>query len=102
MKRTAQLSRRTILREIGTSIALPWLEAMKLIATWAGERRPAVGGALSRRMAFPYVPNGVHMAAWTSQQVGSRFTVPATLKPLEAYKDELLGRVDNNWESLGG
>ncbi len=55
-------------------------------------------------MAFLYVPNGVHMADWTPTEVGPRFPMPPTLKPLEAYKDDLLvltGLAQHNAEALG-
>ncbi len=55
-------------------------------------------------MAFLYVPNGVHMADWTPKEVGPRFSIPPTLKPLEAYKDDLLvltGLAQHNAEALG-
>ena len=58
------ISRRTVLRGLGTAIALPWLEAMKPLASAAGD--------LPRRMAFFYVPNGVHLPDWTPEHFGSR------------------------------
>jgi len=104
MKRPAQLSRRTVLRGLGAVIALPWLEAMAPAPAWADEPVSGKGGALPRRMAFLYVPNGVHMPDWTPQEAGPRFPVPPTLKPLEAYKDDLLvltGLAQHNAEALG-
>jgi len=104
MKRPARLSRRTILRGLGAAIALPWLEAMAPAPAWADEPGSGKGGALPRRMAFLYVPNGVHMPDWTPQAVGPHFPMPPTLKPLEAYKDDLLvltGLAQHNAEALG-
>ena len=57
-----------------------------------------------KRMAFLYVPNGVHMADWTPREVGAGFAIPPTLKSLEAYKDDLLvltGLAQHNAEALG-
>src|ERR1017187_4916699 len=104
MKRPARLSRRTVLRGMGTAIALPWLEAMAPVSVWADRLGSGEGGAVPKRMAFLYVPNGVHMADWTPTQVGPRFSIPPTLKPLEAYKDDLLvltGLAQHNAEALG-
>jgi hypothetical protein len=42
------------------------------------------------RMAFFYVPNGVHMPDWTPTGVGSNFELPEILQPLAAFKDDLL------------
>ena len=35
------LSRRTVLRGLGVSMALPWMESL---AVWGEEAKPAVGG----------------------------------------------------------
>jgi hypothetical protein len=80
------ISRRTALRGLGVSLSLPLLDAMlpsSLLAA-AGEIRPP------RRMAFLYVPNGIHMQDWTPSAEGSAFELPATLKPLAPFKDQLL------------
>ena len=79
------ISRRTILRGLGTAIALPWLEAMAPIASAAG---PAA--ASPRRMAFFYVPNGVHMPDWTPGSTGVMPRLPEILNPLASFKDDLL------------
>ena len=55
------ISRRTILRGLGVGIALPWLEAMTPALSLAA---PAAA-APPKRMAFFYVPNGIHMPGWT-------------------------------------
>jgi hypothetical protein len=80
------ISRRTLLKGLGVSIALPWLEAMApaVMATPAGAARPP------RRMAFIYVPNGVNMEAWRPTAEGRAFELPYTLEPLAPFRDELL------------
>jgi hypothetical protein len=86
MNRT--ISRRTVLKGLGTALALPWLEAMAPAVAVAG------GGAgqttLPRRMAFLYVPNGIHMPDWTPAAEGAGFQLPATLEPLQPFRDDLL------------
>lgn len=53
------LSRRSVLRGLGTVVALPWLEAMhRTTAIASTPVRPPV------RLGFFYVPNGVHMDRW--------------------------------------
>ena len=86
MTRPWQISRRTALRGLGTAVALPWLEAMAPAADLA---KGAVAPG-PRRMAFLYVPNGAHMAAWTPEKVGEGFDLPPILKPLAPFKDDLL------------
>ncbi len=84
-----RLSRRTALRGLGVSVALPLLEAMRPAPLFA---RPGDRGLKSPplRMAFLYVPNGVHMPAWVPRPDGARFTLPAILEPLLAVKDDLV------------
>ena len=41
-------------------------------------------------MAFIYIPNGVHMAAWKPTEEGKAFELPETLKALAKHKDDLL------------
>jgi hypothetical protein len=101
MYRSTRLSRRTVLRGVGTALALPWLEAMGVGAVRAGE---LPNGGIPRRMAFLYVPNGVHMADWTPDRVGSEFRIPPTLGPLEPFRKELLvlsGMAQNNASPMG-
>src|SRR4051794_24253461 len=88
MKRSWEISRRSVLRGIGTAIALPWLEVMSSAAETAGIAS-AKATSVPLRMAFFYVPNGVHIPAWTPEEVGSEFTLPATLEPLAAFKDDV-------------
>ena len=85
MSKRRPLSRRTVLQGMGASLALPWLEAM-LPAAMAGEH--ATMHPL--RMAFLYVPNGMHMPDWTPASAGTHFSLPAILQPLEQVKDHLL------------
>jgi hypothetical protein len=77
------LSRRTVLRGLGVSLALPLLEAMLPETDAAGSTTPP------KRMAILYVPNGIHMEDWTPTKVGSNFELPKTLKPLEAFRQHL-------------
>ena len=78
---TRPLSRRTFLRGVGTTFALPLLEAM-------GTARP--GEAVSpRRLLYCYVPNGAHMPDWVPASEGSSFELPPTLAALEPFRDRL-------------
>ena len=83
---TGKISRRLVLKGLGTAIALPFLEAMGPI--WAGA--DTAGQAAPKRMAFIYIPNGAHMAAWTPTAVGANFPLPPTLEPLKPFQDQLM------------
>jgi hypothetical protein len=87
-----RVSRRAVLRGLGTAVALPWLDAMSQAATptAAGAGAGAASKAAPTRMAFLYVPNGVHMETWTPADEGAHFTLPKTLESLAPFKDDLL------------
>src|SRR5437762_623748 len=82
------ISRRTVLKGLGTAMALPLLEAMQPALALAGSVNPRK--APPKRMAFLYVPNGIHMADWTPPAVGTVFALPSSLEPLAPFQDELL------------
>ncbi len=84
---TPVLSRRTMLRGLGTALALPFFESMvptRLLA--AGPAAPAAG---PRRLAWFYVPNGVIVPNWTPQGVGKDFELTPTFQPLAPFRDKL-------------
>ena len=82
------LSRRTLLKGLGITVSLPWLEAMGPVTAWANAN-PSQNIA-PNRMAFLYVPNGKNMADWTPKSEGSDFEITPILQPLAKVKDKLL------------
>ncbi len=58
------------------------------LTAWAEKAAPKT--IAPNRMAFLYVPNGVHMADWTPKQEGANFQLTPILEPLAAVKDKLL------------
>src|SRR5262252_8404334 len=77
------LSRRTALKGIGATIALPLLDAMQPAATaWA--QTPA--GKTPPRFAFVGFPHGAIMAKWIPEKTGSDFTMSYILEPLKPYQ----------------
>ncbi|MCA8998190.1 MAG: DUF1552 domain-containing protein [Planctomycetaceae bacterium] len=87
MSRTMKLSRRTLLRGMGVTMSLPWLEAMGPLAAWA--ESPTIDKAIPNRMAFLYVPNGVNMAEWKPKTEGADFELPSILQPLESVRSKI-------------
>jgi hypothetical protein len=73
------LSRRTVLRGIGSSVALPLLDAM-IPAHTALAQTAAVP---TQRFGIVYVPHGVIMDVWMPKRTGKDFELPLILKPLE-------------------
>jgi uncharacterized protein DUF1552 len=79
------LDRRTFLRGVGATIALPLLDAMAPAMT------PAVKAASSAtRLGFVYVPNGIILPEFLPKTVGGGFEMPRILKALSAHQDRLL------------
>ena len=76
------LSRRTVLRGIGATIALPFLDAMVPSARAAGK-------PVNRFMAF-YVPNGMAMEYWTPKGEGANFELSPILQPMAPYRNQML------------
>jgi hypothetical protein len=76
-RRNWQLPRRTFLGGAGVAIGLPFLEAM-MPTRKASAHAP---GDPQRLLAF-YVPNGIHMAAWTPDSTGPGFTAKPIMQPL--------------------
>jgi len=81
------ISRRTVLRGLGAMVALPWLEAM---APQGLRAAAPAAGSVPNRLAFLYVPNGVHMPDWRPAEEGALSVLPEILKPLTPVKDDLL------------
>ena len=84
------IPRRTFLRGVGATVALPFLDAMA--PAFAATPTPPV------RLAFLYVPNGIDMQNWNLEHEGPFGAFPRVLKPLEAFKNDIIqiGNLTNN------
>ncbi len=84
------LSRRTLLRGFGLSLALPTFDSlMPRLALGATSSAP-VAGATPRRMACIFVPNGVHVPDWVPTTTGFGYQLPYILEPLASVREDLL------------
>lgn len=88
MNQKMGISRRTLLRGVGVSLALPWLESITPRSSKSS--LAAEAAAPPRRMAFAFVPNGVHLSDWTPSTEGFGFRLPYILEPLASVQDDLL------------
>jgi Protein of unknown function (DUF1552) len=92
------ISRRTVLRGVGTAVALPLLDAMVPAFATAAATKPV------RRLGVVYHPNGVIYEQWQPKGSGAEFELSPTLKGLEPFKDKLIvvtGLFSDNAEALG-
>lgn len=85
MSYPTRISRRTVLRGVGTAIALPWLEASLPHVAFGAEAPKA-----PVRMAFMAVPNGMHMPDWTPDKAGTDFELKPSLQPIAKFKSQTL------------
>jgi hypothetical protein len=80
------LPRRTFLRGVGATLALPLLDAMSPALSTAAQT--AAGPV--RRLGVVYVPNGMAMDSWTPAVAGQAFELSPLLKPLSPFRDRML------------
>jgi len=80
------VSRRTVLRGLGASLALPLLDAM--VPPLSALARSAANPV--RRLGVVYVPNGIVMNKWVPTGLGREFELTPTLLPLQPFRDQLL------------
>jgi len=92
------LHRRTFLRGIGTTLALPLLDSMfPAMAATNKVAKPV-------RLGFVYVPNGIIMNKWTPEAEGAGFAFTPTMKALEPFREQLVvmsGLAQINARALG-
>jgi hypothetical protein len=79
------LSRRTLLKGMGASIALPLLDAMIPAATATAQ----TAAAAPLRLGFVYFAHGALQDEWQPKQIGRDFEFPYILKPLESVREHL-------------
>jgi hypothetical protein len=94
------ISRRTVLRGLGTAVALPLLDAMVPALTAAQKTRATA----VRRFGVVYHPNGVIYDRWLPKGAGTNFELSPVLIPLEPFRDKLVvvtGLYSDQAEALG-
>ena len=94
------LPRRTFLRGLGVTLALPVLDAMVPAATALAQTvaKPV------RRLGFVYIPNGAVMQSWQPASEGALTDLPSSLSPLAPFQDQIIvpiGLSQKQAEALG-
>ena len=90
------LPRRTVLRGLGATVALPLLDAMLPPFSLRG----ATAGKPVHRFQTFYVPNGMAMEYWSPKGEGSGFELTPILEPLAPYRNQILvlSGIKANWK----
>ena len=91
------IPRRTVLRGLGATLALPLLDGM--VPALSAVRNTAARGM--RRFGVVYVPNGMAMEHWTPAETGADFAFSPILQPMAPFRDRTLVLTGLN-PGLGG
>ena len=95
---TKSLPRRTVLRGLGATMALPFLDAMLPAFSMRGL---AAAKPVHRFQTF-YVPNGMAMEYWLPKGEGTAFELSPILEPLAPFRDQMLvlSGLTANWNYI--
>jgi Protein of unknown function (DUF1552) len=77
-----KIPRRAVLRGMGATVALPFLDGM--LPAFASQQESIA------RLSVVFAPNGVNVARWTPATEGAGFQLSPTLEPLAPFRDRLL------------
>ncbi len=82
-----QISRRTVLKGLGVTMALPWLESF---SGWGSETASGNSPAATpRRFAALFMGNGINPKHWWAKGSGSEMSLSKSLEPLAAFRPRL-------------
>jgi hypothetical protein len=95
---TKSLPRRTVLRGLGSTVALPFLDAM--LPSFSLTAKP-IAKPVHRFQTF-YVPNGMAMEYWSPRATGSDFELTPILEPLAPFRNQMLvlSGIKANWNYI--
>ncbi len=83
-----QLSRRTMLRGLGVSIALPWMESLRVWGDEAAARKKA--SQAPTRMAILFAGCGFHKQEWWARGEGKSMELGKVLSPLKDFREQMV------------
>ena len=97
MIRKMSLSRRTVLRGMGCTLALPLLDAM--VPALSAIRKTAANPV--KRFGVVYVPNGMAMEYWSPKGIGAEYESTPILAPLAPFRAQMLvvSGLSRAWEA---
>ena len=81
-------SRRTFLRGVGVSMAIPWLESIPVWGTESGGARVASQAPI--RLAVMFSGSGFHAGKWWAKGSGKEMELGNVLEPLNGHREKLL------------
>jgi hypothetical protein len=85
---THHFSRRTFLRGVGVSMALPWMESLSV---WGDELRASSRASQAPvRLAVLFSGNGFHSREWWAKGSGRQMQLGKVLTPLADFREKML------------
>jgi len=84
---TQRITRRTFLRGVGVSMALPWLES---IPVWGEDKPKHNSSEPPVRFACLFAGNGFHSKEWWARGQGKQMELGKVLDPLRPFREKLL------------
>lgn len=88
-----QLSRRTFLRGVGVTMALPWMESLRVWGDAASGTSAALSGGSSEapvRMAALFSGNGFHSTEWWAKGEGKQMELGKVLAPMQDFRERMI------------
>ena len=83
-----QMSRRALLRGLGVSMALPWMESIRV---WGDESGGSgVSSSAPTRMAVLFSGCGFHSKEWWARGQGKAMELGKVIQPLENFKEQMV------------
>lgn len=82
-----QFARRTFLRGLGVTMALPWLESIQV---WGDESTTSVASEAPIRLCVTFSGNGFHSKEWWARGEGKSLELGRVLEPLGEFRENLL------------
>ncbi|HVK58545.1 MAG TPA: DUF1552 domain-containing protein [Candidatus Kapabacteria bacterium] len=86
MKKYA-FSRRTFLRGVGVTIALPWMESVRV---WGDAATSAKASEAPVRLGVLFSGNGFHSKEWWAEGDGKELRLGKVLEPLNGLREKML------------
>jgi hypothetical protein len=84
--RSDKISRRTLLKGVGVTVALPWLESLPFLGSAAAS---GTTPAAPKRFAALFMGNGISPPHWWARGAGPEMELSRSLEPLTEFRPRL-------------
>ena len=89
--KSTNVNRRTVLRGLGVTMALPWLESLSGFAAWgASGQKMSDEAPAPTRLGVLFAGNGFHSREWWAEGEGSEMKLGRVLEPLAPLRSKML------------